>query len=416
MSTPVSPPLHHTVNSDSTSNSKVQHAAGHRVKVGALHLPAAQSISLPSELKHELMFFPNSSAPTFSGYFTIDIKSRDILINNLTLQFNMGTATGSSMSGLAMNPCWSWIQRMEICIGNNVITTLQGTQMFLMNQFTEWDEDRCQVNNSASNYSSLVQRQGMAALTNPVYYATLKTLFDADKIPMLNDAQYIQLRIYMSPLSDVATLTSGTITAFPINSVNALLKVTKLDTATAQSHLRDMSIHPYHHIFHDNTLFTYTVPSGVSTITTVLNGIVGNVAALYFVVRASSVGLGWTNYYQLASFSMADNTGTNIVGGQVLPASLCTILNKDWCKSSYYSENSFGTVDNKANFYCFAFSGDIVSALSQGQCLSSRKFTGGETLTLNFPTALGSAVQVDVYASIEAILEVGPASVKKLIM
>lgn len=142
----------------------------------------------------------------------------------------------------------------------------------------------------------------------------------------------------MSNLADVATLTSGTLTAFPINSVNALLKVTKLDSATAQAHLRDMFIHPYHHIFHDNTLFTYAIPSGVSTITTVLNGIVGNVAALYFVVRASTVELGWTNYYQLASFSIADNTGTNIVGGQVdrccllFVHSLCTLLNKEWCK------------------------------------------------------------------------------------
>ena len=220
----------------------------------------------------------------------------------------------------------------------------------------------------------------------------------------------------MSNLADVATLTSGTLTAFPINSVNALLKVTKLDSATAQAHLRDMFIHPYHHIFHDNTLFTYAIPSGVSTITTVLNGIVGNVAALYFVVRASTVELGWTNYYQLASFSIADNTGTNIVGGQV---DRCCLLFVHSFEQGMVqdSENSFGGItDNKANFYCYAFSGDIISALSHGQCLSSRKFIGGETLTLNFPSAISSALQVDVYASIEASLEISPSSVKKLIM
>lgn len=189
MATHVTAPHPHTLNSDSTSNSKIQHAAGHRVKVGALHLPAAQAVSIPAELKHELMFFPNSSSPNFSSYFTVDIKTQGVLINNLTQQFNMGTATGTSMVGLAINPCWSCIQRLEVCIGNNVITTLQGTQMFLMNQLTEWDEDRCQINSSASSYSSLAQRQAMAALTNPVYYANLKTLFDADKIPMLNDAQ-----------------------------------------------------------------------------------------------------------------------------------------------------------------------------------------------------------------------------------
>ncbi len=36
----------HTTNSDSTSNSKVQAAAGHRAKVGHLNLPAKQSVSL----------------------------------------------------------------------------------------------------------------------------------------------------------------------------------------------------------------------------------------------------------------------------------------------------------------------------------------------------------------------------------
>jgi hypothetical protein len=136
-------------------------------------------------------------------------------------------------------------------------------------------------------------------------------------------------------------------------------------------------------------------------------------------VRASTIGVGFTAFTQLASFNIADNTGTNIVGGQNLSASLCAnILNKDWCKSSYFAETSFGpaTNDNKANFYCFAFSGDIVSALSYGQCLTSRKFTGNETLTLVFPSALAAAVQVDVYASVESILEISPSSVRKILM
>ena len=416
MSSQVPVPLPSNSNTDSTSNSKIQHAAGHRAKVGNFNLPAAQSISLPSDIKHELQFYPNSSAPNWSSYFTIDIKTTNILMNDITLQFNMGLPTGGA-TGLAMNPCWQWINRLEIVQGGNVISTLQGSQMFLMAQLLDWEEDRVAINNAASPYNSLALRQTMAGLASPCYYATLKTFFNQDKVPILNDSMAVQLRVYMANLADVATVTGGTLTAFPINSVNAICKVTRLDSLTAQSHLKAMAIQPYHHVFHDNVYFPYSVPSGVTTVTTVLSGITGNVAALYFTVRASTIGTGFYTFSQLASFNIADNTGTNIVGGQNLTASLCAnILNKDWCKSSYFAETSFGTTDTKANFYCFAFSGDIVSALSYGQCLTSRKFTGNETLTLVFPSALAAAVQVDVYACVESVLEISPSSVRKILM
>jgi hypothetical protein len=340
-------------------------------------------------------------------------------MNDITLQFNMGLPTGSSMVGLAMNPCWQWINRLEIVQGGNVISTLQGSQMFLMAQLLDWEEDRVAINNAASPYNSSAQQKVMAGLTSPTYYATLKTYFNQDKVPILNDSMAVQLRVYMANLLDCATVTTGTLTTFPINSVNAICKVTRLDSLTSQNHLKAMAIQPYHHVFHDNVYFPYSVPSGVTTVTTVLSGITGNVAALYFTVRASTIGAGFTAFTQLASFNIPDNTGTNIVGGQNLTASLCAnILNKDWCKSSYFSETSFGSaaIDNKANFYCFAFSGDIVSALSYGQCLTSRRFTGNETLTLVFPSALAGAVQVDVYASVESILEISPSSVKKILM
>ena len=234
---------------------------------------------------------------------------------------------------------------------------------------------------------------------------------------MLTEQHNIQLRIYLEPLASVYNLTSGTLTSVAINSVNALAKITKLDTDTTGQRLLQMSETPSHNIFHDNVYFPYTVPSGVTTVTTVLAGITGNVAALLFTIRANNTGVNAWTYTQLASFAINDNTGTNIVGGQAIPAAFAALLlNKDWSLSSYNGETSFGTNDQKANYYMYSFSSDIVSAVTQGQCLNSRRFTGAETLTLTFPSALGSNVFVDVYAFVESVLEITPYSVKKITM
>ena len=346
------------------------------------------------------------------------MKSPNLLYHNITLQFNLGAVTGSSPVGY-FSSCWAFFSRIELVQGGNVIKTIQGNQQFLKNQLFEWDEDRIAINNAAGNYASTAQRTTLSSTsTTNTLYANLRTYFDEiGGVPVLNDQHAIQIRVYMDTLTNVFKLTSGTLTSVAINSVNAICKTTKLDPVTGNNQLMAMSAHPFHHIFHDNVYFPYSVPSGVTTSTTVLAGITGNVSAIYFTIRANIVTDQIFVYSQLASFAIQDNTGTNIVGGQVVPASLAAnLLNKDWCKSSYFSETSFGTNDQKANFYCWAFSADIIDAVSHGKCLSSRKFTGQETLVLNFPSALGAAVQVDCYALVESVLEISPTSVKKLVM
>ena len=192
--------------------------------------------------------------------------------------------------------------------------------------------------------------------------------------------------------------------------------MSRLDATSAASILQDMTLSPHHSIIHDTRYGTFTVPTGSLSSTIVLTPIVGNVTALLFTVRSATTGAGAWNYTQLASFAILDATSTNIVGGQALPASLCAnILNRDWCKSSYNTETSFySAANNAANFYMWSFSADPVAALSNGQALTSRKLTGSEQLILNFQSALGSAVTVDVYAYIESIVEQGPSHVKKM--
>ena len=409
----------HIVNSDSSAtNSKTQGSSLQRTRVGKLLLPAKQSVSLNSELVHSITFFPSSGTPAWGSYFTIDIKNTNYLLHNIALQFNLGAVTGSSPVGY-FNPAFYFFTRIEIVQGNNVICTVQGNQQFLLNQLCEWTEDLNAINNAAGNYSNTTQRTTLSSTsTTNTFYVNLRTYFDEiGGLPILTDSGSIQLRVYLDSLVNVFKLSSGTLTSVAINSVNAICKTTKIDPVTSRHQLALMSQHPFHNIFHDNVYFSYSVPSGVTTSTTVLAGITGKVAALYFTVRANTVtDQAWV-YNQLSSFTINDSTGTSMTGGQVVPAAFAAnLLNKDWCKSQYYQETSFGTTDNKANFYAWSWSADIVDAMSNGKCLNSRQFTGQEALVLNWASSTGSALQVDCYAMVESILEVGATSIKKISM
>ena len=404
-----------TVNSDSTSNGKVVSASGARVQAGNLNLPVSQAISLPSELKHEIMIIPASSNPSFGGFFTIDIREKNVILNNITLQFQLGSVVPTSVVGY-FNPAWFFFTRIEIVQGGNVIDTVYGNQQCLMNQLLEWDEDRLAINNAAGNYASTAQRTLLSSTsTTNTFYANLKTYFDQDKIHLLTDSHNIQLRIYMDTLTNAYAVSSGTLTSCAINSCNAICKITRLDNASAQQRLGDMTLRKHHHIMHDLHYGTFTIPAGVLSSTIILAPIVGNVASLIFTVRASTTTNQQWVYTQLASWALLDSASTNLVGGQVLPASLCAnILNRDWCKSSYNTETAFGTNNQSSNFYMWSFSADPISCLTNGQALTSRKMTGQEQLQLNFPSALGAQVQVDVYAMVENVVEVGTHHVKKM--
>ena len=108
-----SAPQAFNVNTDSPSNFKTQASAGTRDRVGRFNLQAKQSLSLPSGLRHELMFFPATSTPNFGSYFTIDIKSTSLLLHNICLQFNLGNVVGNSVVG-QFNPAYYFFNRIEI--------------------------------------------------------------------------------------------------------------------------------------------------------------------------------------------------------------------------------------------------------------------------------------------------------------
>ena len=405
-----------TINSSSTSNSKVVAVSGERVLAGSLNIPVNQAISLPSDVKHEIIIVPSSSTPTFGSFFTIDIRDLNIILHNITLQFVLGAVLGSvGMTGY-FNPAYFFFNRIEIAQGGNIIQTIYGEQQFLMNQVLEFDEDRLANNNAAGHYGSVAQRTALSSQTGTnTFYVNLKTYFDQTKLNLLTTASNIQLRVYMDTLPNSFALTSGTLTSCAINSCSAICKVSRLDPVSSQQRLGDMTLRNHHQIFHDLHYSNFTIPAGSSSSTTILAGITGNISSLYFIVREStSTNQKW-NFKQIQSFSLANSSSTNIVGGQSLPASLCAnILNRDWTESSYNTETSFGTNDQKANYYCWGFSADPVSSLINGQALGTYRFTGQEQLTINFPTALTSQVMVEVYSNVESVLEVSPYVVRKM--
>lgn len=404
-----------TVNSDSTSNGKVIAASGSRVMAGNLNLPVNQAVSLPSELKHEILIIPASSQASWNGFHTIDIREQNIILNNITLQFNLGAVVGSSLVGY-FNPGWFFFQRIEIVQGGNVIDTIYSNSQFVLNQLLEFDEDRLSNNTACGRYDSSLNRMGLSSQsTTNNYYVNLKTFFDQSKsIHLLSSASNIQLRIYMDSLQNAFYVSSGTLTSCAINACNAICRVTRLDNASAQQRLGDMTLRKNHFIMHDTHYGTFTIPSGVLSSTIILAPIVGNVACLFFTVRASTATNQQWVYTQLASWALLDSAGTNLVGGQVIPASLsANILNRDWCKSSYNTETSFGINDQKSNVYIWSFSADMVQSLSSGVALNSRKFGGQEQLVLNLNSTT-TQLQVDVYAYVENVLEVGTNHVKKM--
>ena len=152
--TQTKPEVHHTNTSNSGAGAnKATAVAGKKVNVGGLHLPAAQSIALPSDQKHETLLIPASSTANWGSYYTIDIREKNILLHNITLQFNYGVVTGTGLTGY-FNPSFYHWTRIEIYQGGSVIDTIYGNEMFLLNQMMFYDEDRIAINYSAGCYGA----------------------------------------------------------------------------------------------------------------------------------------------------------------------------------------------------------------------------------------------------------------------
>ena len=54
-----------------------------------LNLPSRQSITVPPNLRSEIIIIPATSAPNWGSYFIFDIKERNTIISDIVLNFNV---------------------------------------------------------------------------------------------------------------------------------------------------------------------------------------------------------------------------------------------------------------------------------------------------------------------------------------
>ena len=98
--TQTKPEVHNTNTSNSGAAANKATAVAHKkVNVGGLHLPAHQAVHVPADQRHEVILIPASSTANWGSYYTIDIREKNILLHNITLQFNYGVVTGSGLTG-----------------------------------------------------------------------------------------------------------------------------------------------------------------------------------------------------------------------------------------------------------------------------------------------------------------------------
>ena len=274
--------------------------------------------------KTETIVIPSSSAPGWGSYFTIDYREMNTVLQELTLQYNLSSLTGTT--SVRFLPAWYFFSRCELVQNGKVIDTLYPNEQFIRNQLYCYDEDRVFKNCGAGSYSSTTQRGALAGAAS-AYYVPLLTYFNqGNAIPIVHQGHFLQLSIYMDNLVNV-TAPAGA----PINtilSVNLLAKVVRLRAEEVQAKMSQLTKRPQHFRFSELRPMSVTVLSGVSSTNIVLTGIVGRISHLIFCVRpsASLVNDSAFSYVAIKDFSVLDASSTNISGGVVIPHSEAMFL------------------------------------------------------------------------------------------
>ena len=222
----------------------------------------------------------------------------------------------------------------------------------------------------------------------------------------------VQLRVYMDTLANNA-LCAGTPTADPISTIrsaNLICSITRFSGEVNNSKLLHLSKQIEHYKFTELRYGTYASSAGSSSYTYVLHSIVGKVDYIIFTVQSSNTSKdNYLVFNAIDKFSILDSTSTNITGGQAIQSSYAlSLLPKDWVQSSFFNE---ATVNN---VYMYSFSADPSSVARHGTSFNHHQFQGNEQLQIQFATAPTSSFIVNIYAHVQACIEVGPTYVKKL--
>jgi len=389
-----------------------------------LNLPQKQAFTVPANLRSEVVIIPSTSSPAWGSYFIFDVKERNCIISDLLLNFSLGSIggiTGTATSYPHFSPATFFTTKVEIVVNNITIDTLYPVSNFVSQQFFNDDNDRVYINDMQGAYNSIIQRNTLSTASSN-YYVKLRTVYNECHIPILSDSHNLQIRVYMDTLANVVNTGSGqTGTPTATIAANIVCKVLKLPADIASNRLAAMIKKPEQSIYHNLRYSPFAISSGVSSSTIVLTPFVGNIAALFFVIRNADK-ITKNDAYQftaITNFALLDSTSSNCVGGQAIPSFLAlNYLNQFYCRSSYTSETSLGVnlagtvTDNKSNVYAWSFSSNISEALENGLLLGHRKFLGNEQLQITFTGSLAANIQVDVWAFCQSVFEQGGNYVK----
>ena len=418
------------MSTNSTSLAHLSNIVQGRNKSLGLNLSAKQAFNVPNNLRSEYVIIPSTSAPQFGSYFIIDVKEKNVVISDLIINFNVSAISGTGGGPVANHPNFSpatfWMQKIELVINNVTVDTLYPVQLFVTQQFFFEDEDRVSNNNLQGNYASAGQRNALATVAGSNYYVKLRSFYNECHLPILTDAHNLQIRIYMDSVANIVNTNglSGTPTA-TLNFCNAIVKLMKLPQEIASNRLALMQKTPEHNIFHNIRYSPFNVNSGVSLTSIVLTPFIGNIVALFFVVRNSNAITkeGAHTFTAIQNFEILDSTSANCVGGQPIPSQLALqYLNSFNSRSSYTNETTIGAntagniINNSANVYCWSFSSNLPEALAHGVLLGHRKFLGNEILKLTFTGVSAASLQIDVWAFCQSVIEQGAGYVKVMAM
>ena len=378
------------------------------------NVPSFQHNDDYDDSKIEYIVSNSAQVPSFGGsQIVIDYKEYGTQV--LQQWIGITVSAISTMTSGMFVPAQFFYNNIQILQNGNVIETLYPEDQFLQQQLFLNDFDRNPDNVLSGLYSSTARRTALATASN-TYYVPLWNYVRQSTALVLNNKHELQFKITLNPLSQI---TSGTGTAVAsISQIFLYSKVKKL----SQNMIQELtnSLYNNNHLFfkfNDVRNATYPLSSGSSTADIVLNAFNGDVSLITFVVRPTSglTGNGLFSFNAIQQFEIVDSTGKNLVGGvPISNAQALLIIGNDNCSSSYLTENSIGgATDNGANVYTYSFCNDVESTIHTGMHSGSQKFNGTERLKLTFPSALGSASQLDVYCWMNSGVEYRLDSVKK---
>ena len=403
-------------NSLSTSNTKTIAVENARVKMNGYNVSLAQSISLDSSLKNEILQIASSSIPSWGSAFTFQMKEKNINFHDYAIQFVTSAVTGTGTVVGAYLPAYFFIDRMESNSNGINLITETGKELFMRSNVQQDNEDRAGTNVTAGCYDSLAQRTLLSSQTTTnTHIISLTNLLSQLRLNLLNNAHNLDIKVTMANFSDIFVVTSGTLVSSTILSATMICTVTRLNQSTVMNRLNSMAENPYVINGHDVVVTTAVVNSGVSSVTIPLTAFNGDISHFYFNVRLNATaytGLTLMTFIPITNFSLNDSSGTSISG--LVTHSMSTHLNRMYVQSSIYAENYLSSNNQNMNLYFYSHSIDPVTSLKNGLSLGSRKYNSNDTLTINFMTTLSAAVIVDVFGYREIMVEQSVNGIRKI--